>query len=319
MINTVQEIGKLSIKGNVIDHGWFNHIKYKNGKANLNAIVILSDIVYWYKPKEILDENSGLLKGYTKKFKADKLQKGYDAFARQLGLTKRQVKDACDFLTEKKLITVEFRNIRTQEGQYLANVMFVEPVLENLKLISGMNIMLDSIPRGGTIERKTPYDEIPPCGTTGRKISYNEVPPCGTAERKTYTKNTTEITTEITTKNIIYPFEEIVDYLNLQAGTKYKYTSKKTKDLISTRFKEEFSLEDFKKVIDNKSKEWKNTDMEKYLRPETIFGPKFESYLNQKISNNTSKGSKDSNFNNFEQRTYDFESLERKLLGWDKD
>ena len=117
--------------------------------------------------------------------------------------------------------------------------------------------------------------------------------------------------------SIKYPYSTIVDYLNLKAGTKYKSTSKKTKDLIAARFKEEFTLENFYKVIDNKSKEWRSTDMEKYLRPETIFGPKFESYLNQK--NTTSNNAKNSNFNNFEQRTYDFEDLEKKLLGWDKD
>jgi hypothetical protein len=35
-------------------------------------------------------------------------------------------------------------------------------------------------------------------------------------------------------------------------------------------------------VIDNKVSEWKNTEMAKFIRPETLFGTKFESYLNQK-------------------------------------
>ena len=41
------------------------------------------------------------------------------------------------------------------------------------------------------------------------------------------------------------------------------------------------TVEDFKKVIDSKSKEWLNTDFEKYLRPATLFGTKFENYLNE--------------------------------------
>ena len=46
-----------------------------------------------------------------------------------------------------------------------------------------------------------------------------------------------------------------------------------------------YSLDDFKTVIDKKCVDWMNTDMQKYLRPETLFGTKFESYLNQPIRN----------------------------------
>ncbi len=78
------------------------------------------------------------------------------------------------------------------------------------------------------------------------------------------------------------PFKEIVDYLNQETGSRYKHTSKKTQSLIRARFNDGFTLDDFKKVIDIKTAEWKDTDMSKFLRPETLFGTKFESYLNQK-------------------------------------
>lgn len=80
------------------------------------------------------------------------------------------------------------------------------------------------------------------------------------------------------------PYKEIINYLNLKANTNYKHTTKKTKDSIKARTNEGFTLEDFKIVIDNKTNEWIGTDMEKYLRPETLFGTKFESYLNQKTT-----------------------------------
>lgn len=84
--------------------------------------------------------------------------------------------------------------------------------------------------------------------------------------------------------------KDIVDYLNLKAKTKYKYTTKKTQILINARLKEHFTLEDFKIVIDNKTKEWLNDKkMCQYLRPETLFGTKFESYLNQKQVKLTTK------------------------------
>lgn len=78
------------------------------------------------------------------------------------------------------------------------------------------------------------------------------------------------------------PYQAIVDYLNIRTGSHYKATTKKTKDLIKARFNEGFTFEDFKTVIDKKCVDWlKDKNMNMYLRPETLFGTKFESYLNQ--------------------------------------
>lgn len=81
-------------------------------------------------------------------------------------------------------------------------------------------------------------------------------------------------------KSTIY--SPVIDYLNQKAGTKYKSSGKNTQTLIRAREKDGFKLDDFKKVIDNKVAEWRGTDMEQYLRPITLFGTRFESYLNQK-------------------------------------
>lgn len=75
---------------------------------------------------------------------------------------------------------------------------------------------------------------------------------------------------------------DIVEYLNEKAGTNYRATTEKTKTLIKARMNEKYTVEDFYSVIDKKTAEWLNTEQEKYLRPETLFGTKFESYLNQK-------------------------------------
>ncbi|WP_243281547.1 conserved phage C-terminal domain-containing protein [Clostridium sp. D53t1_180928_C8] len=93
-------------------------------------------------------------------------------------------------------------------------------------------------------------------------------------------KDTDNITSiNITSINI---YSRIIDYLNKKADTRYRSNTKKNKDLIKARINEGFTEDDFIKVIDNKVKEWANTDMQKYLRPETLFGTKFEGYLNQK-------------------------------------
>lgn len=79
------------------------------------------------------------------------------------------------------------------------------------------------------------------------------------------------------------PYKEIVDYLNQKLGTKYRSTSQKTRKLIKDRFDDKFTLEDFKIVIDKKVFQWQGTQFSDYLRPETLFGPKFEGYLNQQV------------------------------------
>jgi len=96
------------------------------------------------------------------------------------------------------------------------------------------------------------------------------------------------ITNLITKKNTLSVgtdsahFSEIVDYLNLKTGQKFKATSKATQTKINARLKEGFTVEDFKTVIDTKTAEWLlKPDMSQYLRPETLFGTKMESYLNQ--------------------------------------
>lgn len=79
-------------------------------------------------------------------------------------------------------------------------------------------------------------------------------------------------------------YKEIVDYLNEKTGKNYRHTTKKTRSDIKSRVNEGFTYEDFKKVIDNKVADWKHdNEMNKYLRPETLFGTKFEGYLNQHV------------------------------------
>lgn len=85
--------------------------------------------------------------------------------------------------------------------------------------------------------------------------------------------------------NNIYSREiekNIIDYLNKKLDSNYKYDSKKTTELIKARLNQGFKEEDFYKVIDKKYNEWNDSEMAVYLRPTTLFGTKFEDYLNQK-------------------------------------
>lgn len=106
-------------------------------------------------------------------------------------------------------------------------------------------------------------------------------------------------------------YSSVIDYLNEKTERtgkeKYSSTSTKTQKLIKARLREKYELEDFKTVIDKKCKEWLGTDMEKYLRPETLFGNKFESYLKQKTggNKNANTGNKRSYTGNAEKKGFD--------------
>ncbi|MCU5745885.1 conserved phage C-terminal domain-containing protein [Staphylococcus sp. SQ8-PEA] len=115
-----------------------------------------------------------------------------------------------------------------------------------------------------------------------------------TVNGKSHTTNNNRTNNDLTNNNstnndgntlsgnpTVYPYRDVIDYLNKQTGKQYKSTTKKNQTVIRARTDEGFTLDDFKKAIDNKVSEWEGTDMEKYLRPETLFGTKFEGYLNQ--------------------------------------
>ncbi len=98
-----------------------------------------------------------------------------------------------------------------------------------------------------------------------------------------YISNNKILKNKINNNNIV---EEAVRYLNEKTDQHYKSSTPKTRTLLNARINEGFNLADIKKVIDNKVADWQYTDMERYLRPETLFGTKFEGYLNQKMQQN---------------------------------
>ena len=74
---------------------------------------------------------------------------------------------------------------------------------------------------------------------------------------------------------------EIIEYLNLKTGSKFKPTTKPYVQAIRSRLKEGYTVSDFKTVIDKKCREWQGTKLEKYLTPKTLFAPShFDTYLN---------------------------------------
>ena len=72
----------------------------------------------------------------------------------------------------------------------------------------------------------------------------------------------------------------VLEYLNYSLSTKYKTTTKSHIENINARLADGHSVEDLKSVVDSKKIEWgKDPAMAQYLRPQTLFGNKFQGYL----------------------------------------
>ncbi len=91
----------------------------------------------------------------------------------------------------------------------------------------------------------------------------------------------------IKTKKTIIPYEEIISYLNEKAGKHFKPTSKAVQSLINARWQEDKdyqTIDAFKYVVDVKCKDWLGKpEYEKFLRPQTLFGTRFDAYLNERM------------------------------------
>lgn len=183
MNESVRMLQGVELKGNIIPHNWFNTIKKESGTVDYIAILVLSEIVYWYRPSYQFDD-LGRVIGIKQRFAGDALQKSYEDLAAKLGATKRQVREAVVRLEKLGIIKREFRNI-TVKGAHLSNVLFIHLDVEKLK--------------GVTFFSNT-YD------INKSEVSHlNVTPP--TQKCQTYTK----ITTKITTKNTQRDLKDIAD------------------------------------------------------------------------------------------------------------
>lgn len=177
----VDAIGMMNFTGNVIPEAWYSELRFKSGKPHMNAIMILSDIVYWYRPRESRNEYDGTVV-FEKKFKDEEyLQRSYKQISEKFGISEGQAKSAIVFL-EKDIgvIIRHFKKITTAYGSILSNVLFLELVPKRLE-----EITYPFIKHGGvSIERHTSVDRTTQVGIsidTGVSLKQH-----------TYTKNTTK-------------------------------------------------------------------------------------------------------------------------------
>jgi hypothetical protein len=189
----VDAITEMHHAGNIVNPLWIRWIKEHNPDEKAEsksmactAALVLSDILYWYRASVIRDETTGAILEVKKRFKADKLQRSYDAIADQWGISKRQAQRAVYLLRDVGLITIETRTI-TSQGVRIPNVVFMEPVPENVikaGQISGQN-RTEDVPKsenGLTKKGKTSSQK-----RSDKYIDYSE-----NSQESTHSLTTTE-------------------------------------------------------------------------------------------------------------------------------
>ena len=213
ILTVLKDISEINFSGNIIPHNWYKHVTYSTAggktKADLLAINILADVVYWHRLTEIRDEATGKVIKYDKKFQGDKLQKSYDSYADQFGSTKRAVKDSVDLLVNLKLIQRDFEDIKVR-GLCLNNVMFLTPIPEKVKVIT--QIVSDlinttpspdcTVPETEVLENCTPSYEKTGEGKKGTKLSLTS---CKNSEG--VLRNFVGVSTEISDTNTEISFK----------------------------------------------------------------------------------------------------------------
>ncbi len=128
----IEQMWRMNFSGNVIPMTWYKTILKENGQPDTTAIILLSEIVYWYRPQEIRDEVTGEFVGLRKRFRHSKyLQKGYQELADTFGFSYQIVQRAVKRLEDIGVIQRVCESLRTEAGM-LPNVLFIDLNVDRL-------------------------------------------------------------------------------------------------------------------------------------------------------------------------------------------
>lgn len=194
---TVAEIGQIHFEGNIIPHPWYQRITLASGKPDLPAIIILAEIVYWYRPYQTLDKGGKPI--LRKHFDGDMFQCSAAYFETKFGLTKTQARRAITRLEDGGLIRREFRNVVIQ-GILRNNITFIEPVPPAIMAITHPSTTVTEMVSAANETPMLPSQTPSPVGETLSPVGETPSPVGeGLSLRSHLSEITTETTTEITT------------------------------------------------------------------------------------------------------------------------
>ena len=130
-VRSVDTLYEVKFTGNIIPNPWYSTIRTEKGKPDLTAITILSEILYWHRPREECDQSDAGGIKLIKRFKADLLQMSYKHLEDKFGLTKDQSRRAIERLEKLGLVKRHFRTVETDNAT-LYNVMYIELFTDRL-------------------------------------------------------------------------------------------------------------------------------------------------------------------------------------------
>ena len=189
---------------------------------------------------------------------------------------------------QQKVFLSEIDSLSGRSGCFASNAYFAKFFGLSKSRVSNV---ISSLEKAGLIHVEMITSD------TGRNVEKRIIKPTG-YDRPIVMKVAHEKPTEAKPEKNTDAIRRIVECLNHVAGTNYKPTAVTTKKHINARLNEGFTLDDFKIVIANRVRVWSNDDkMKQFIRPETLFGTKFESYLNNaRIDTRVKKASSPVNF-----------------------
>ena len=235
----VDAMATMQITGNVIPQIWYKQIRKETGKPDLLAIVLLADIVYWYRPQEVRDETTGQIIGYRKRIAEDLFQRSYDQFANMFGESKRSVQEAIVRLERIGVIRRVFRTIEFNGSKY-NNVLYIELFPKRLFELTypkdSNGAVTQKRNRHGTFKGLHPRNNAV-CTSQECKAPYEKTGEGIPKSVRQITKNTTENTTEIISSSSIVPLEnDEEDELKKRIG--YKKAFEEYKDTAAVLYEE---------------------------------------------------------------------------------
>jgi uncharacterized phage protein (TIGR02220 family) len=265
-----KEMNDLELIKNLLEKPIAFHRAFYHVTQDVKAALFLSQLYYWSKIKDF-----------------DWVYKESLEWEDETGLSWKEQKRIRKLLNKLSLIE---EVVKAYPGKRSGGVVYFKFNFDTFILLA-KKYYSNNLPKGDRCEHLENANDLPsvdrPKGDPNDRPKgdrlYNETE--NTNTENTIRDNTNVLscpaTPDSSKKNVSIPYQEIVDYLNQSCGTHYRADNKETQRHIRLRWKDGFTLDDFKKVIDNMASKWLGDDkMSSYLRPSTLYSNKFESYLN---------------------------------------
>ena len=172
---------------------------------------------------------------------------------------------------QQKVFLSEIDSLAGRSGCFASNAYFGKFFGLSKSRVSNV---ISSLQKLGLIEINLIKSE------SGRNVEKRIIKPTGEQRTPLISQPKSKPKPESPSK-YIHAVKPIIFFLNSVAGSDYKPNTAATIKHVTARINEGFSVDDFKTVITDRVRLWRVDDkMKQFIRPETLFGNKFESYLN---------------------------------------